>query len=898
MIFDSGKDVKILFFLLVFYCLLPAQSLHNRQIEKIFFRFNNSSEIKNTTKYKSLINIKEGKFYNANDVRESLQNLYKTGSFSQIEVKVEIQANGKLHVYFFTRNKYMIKTISVMQNIAEKKKGIKKAIFSLHENAYLEESKIASAIRELKDFLKQRGYNNSDIRYRLTKNKRKLIASLKFIVKNNELTRINNLTLSVSNPVFYQTMLRKFDQKYYIPVKFQKQLDKIRKNLQKKRYYFPEIVLKETYLDKKKSSVDLDISIKLGFRYIFIFRGIKRKMNLISTIWGKRVFEKWAEEESRARILHYLKNKGYLDARVDSDIQISDSIKTITFSVKKNKKYTLGNINFSGNRIFSDKKLKEIVKTDNLIYDRLFGLRSGNLSLDLEVIKLLYYFSGFPFSKITLKPEFHANRADIHFIIQEGEKTTVNSLRLKGNKSFQPARLLSLLKTRENQPYILQTLNQDIEKLKYFYHQNGFDDIQINLEISPGNSKSILIQINEGKSYRMWNLIIIGASNDQAKLIRKLFPLKKNAFFNQNRINQFKSELETSSIFSEFKVIKLKKTPDIIDVLIKVIPDYSKYYGFGIGWEDRKKFRGTLEYQERNIFKSYSTLSAILQIGFSEKRGVLSYDTPYFFNRNMNSSFRIWDEDEIYPSYKFSRFGIGESIIKKISPQSYIVSSLSWYRTKLTELSVTEEGLDRLNDPFDTTALSLSYVMEKRDDPFNPLQGDFFSTNLKIGLPFFEKDYSFFKFFWSYQKNIRLFKRSSLAFSIRNGFATGEMSITERFFAGGIHSFRGTKNDRLGPLDPETSESRGGNALFLFNFEATFPFFAFPIEDLYYSVFADVGNVFGAVREFSLNNLEKAVGFGIKYKTPFGPLRIDLAWNLNPEVADTFLIQIGIGNVF
>ena len=267
----------------------------------------------------------------------------------------------------------------------------------------------------------------------------------------------------------------------------------------------------------------------------------------------------------------------------------------------------------------------------------------------------------------------------------------------------------------------------------------------------------------------------------------------------------------------------------------------------------------------------------------------------------MSSSFKIWNENEEFPSYKFIRFGFGESIIKRLSANSYIFTSLSWYRTDLTKLRISESGVDRLEPPFDTTALTLSYVVERRDDPFNPSTGDFFSTDVKFGFPLFEKNYSFIKFKWSYQKNLKFLKQGNISFSVRNGFASGDMSITERFFAGGIHSFRGTYYDRLGPVEKVNDKiyPMGGNALVLLNFEVTFPVPIAPVSNLYYCLFADVGNVFEKVSDFDLRGLRRAVGFGVKYKTPLGPLKVTFAWNFGERKEERdFKILWGIGNVF
>ncbi|MCP5104028.1 MAG: BamA/TamA family outer membrane protein, partial [bacterium] len=153
------------------------------------------------------------------------------------------------------------------------------------------------------------------------------------------------------------------------------------------------------------------------------------------------------------------------------------------------------------------------------------------------------------------------------------------------------------------------------------------------------------------------------------------------------------------------------------------------------------------------------------------------------------------------------------------------------------------------------------------------------------------------------QKIFKLSKNGTLALSVRSGLADGNLSITERFFAGGVNTFRGTRIDHLGSLDPGTGKPLGGNALLLLNLEASFPIALIPSNDFYYAVFVDVGNVFDRVSHFRLDQLEKAVGFGLRFKTQLGPLRVDFAWNLEKKrpaerEEGNFRVHIGIGNVF
>jgi outer membrane protein insertion porin family len=216
------------------------------------------------------------------------------------------------------------------------------------------------------------------------------------------------------------------------------------------------------------------------------------------------------------------------------------------------------------------------------------------------------------------------------------------------------------------------------------------------------------------------------------------------------------------------------------------------------------------------------------------------------------------------------------------------------YKTNITE----KFGNPELLEEFSTSALSLLFVIENRDNPFNPTKGEFFSTTLKVALPLFSNTV-FYKFFWNYQNNWKFLKTGVFSFSVRNGFADGDLHISERFFAGGSHTFRGAPNDRLGPINTDYDQPRGGEAMILLNLEATFPLNIIPIDNLYYSVFLDVGNIYWDTKDFNIQKVEKALGFALKYKTPMGPLKIEFAWNFRGHNADRFFnLTIGIGNVF
>jgi len=101
--------------------------------------------------------------------------------------------------------------------------------------------------------------------------------------------------------------------------------------------------------------------------------------------------------------------------------------------------------------------------------------------------------------------------------------------------------------------------------------------------------------------------------------------------------------------------------------------------------------------------------------------------------------------------------------------------------------------------------------------------------------------------------------------------------------------------DLAGPLDPETNKPLGGNALVILNAELRIPV----RRNFAFAPFYDTGNVFARIRDVRLSGFSNTLGFGVRYKTPFGPLRVDVGFNLSPPTGlPSRQIFFTIGNPF
>jgi outer membrane protein assembly factor BamA len=293
-----------------------------------------------------------------------------------------------------------------------------------------------------------------------------------------------------------------------------------------------------------------------------------------------------------------------------------------------------------------------------------------------------------------------------------------------------------------------------------------------------------------------------------------------------------------------------------------------------------------------------SQLSFVTQFSLKETRAVAAWEDRYFFGLPVQISLNFWLERQERPSYGFDQRGISFSAVKAVGREWVSYTTLRWASTTLTFLNVEENQVDRQFYPFSATSISESLIRDRRDDAFNPERGSFFSAVLEWAYPLFGVESDFLKGYLKYQRFLPAFGRFSLALTARGGLAMGRMPIHERFFAGGANSFRGQPFDRLGPVDAESGMPVGGKALLLFNLELRFPLFP-TVPNLSGAVFYDKGKVFRERSDFDLAKLEDAIGVGFRYRTPLGPLRIDLGWNLNPpEGRKQPVIFVTIGNVF
>jgi outer membrane protein insertion porin family len=231
--------------------------------------------------------------------------------------------------------------------------------------------------------------------------------------------------------------------------------------------------------------------------------------------------------------------------------------------------------------------------------------------------------------------------------------------------------------------------------------------------------------------------------------------------------------------------------------------------------------------------------------------------------------------------------------------------------------------VDRVFPRFRLSAFSASAVRSTRDDAFEPTQGTLVSFDGTLAPRAIGSEVGFVKGSWQgfAYRRLPFLRGAVLAAGVRLGVGFGfeqivvnpdgqivvlaqELPASERFFAGGDTSIRGFALDQVGASNvlDQNGVSNGGNGLVIVNAEVRFPIWR--QKSLGGAVFVDTGNVFAKVSDMNLGELRSGAGFGIRWKSPVGPLRLDFAWKLNPIVfgngthENRFAWYITIGQAF
>ena len=665
-------------------------------------------------------------------------------------------------------------------------------------------------------------------------------------------------------------------------------------------------------------------------------------------------------QEGRQNLISYFQSKGFFDARVDTKSTVGTSGGAIVYTVSKGQRHKVQEVHIVGNRHLSDGDLSGHVKVEKAGMIPFFSHGSFSDQLvrtSAKNLEQIYQAEGFSSVKVT--PEIVKKGGNIvaNFRVEEGPQDIVEVLRLEGNRTVPENKLAPKgLKAVEGQPYSAKRVDDDRNQIIAQYLRMGYLSASFRAEAQKINGNphrlEVTYRIIEGPKVIVDSVVTLGGRRTKQSLIDQTVRLKTEAPMREDELLMAENRLYKLGIFDWAQIDPRRQitTQNEEDVLVKVHESRSNEIRYGFGFEvvnrggsipsgtvalpgipptglpegfrtSQKTFwgpRGTFEYTHRNFRGLGESITfAVLGARLIQRAG-FSYTDPFFagsyWSSNLSFSAERNSENPIFTS---GTEDAGFQVEKMLNAAGNKTLSLRYgYRhTSLTNLLIPDLALPE-DQNIHLSTLSAAYAYDTRDNPLDATKGKFHTLDLDLNMKAIGSSVNFARVRaqTAYYKEVGagIVWANSLRVGVAVPFANSRIPVSELFFSGGGSTLRGFPLNGAGPQrtvavcsdpnDPSTCSRiqvpDGGRELFIANSEFRFPL---PIKKgLGLVAFYDGGNVFHSVGFGGFgSSYTNTLGVGLRYKTPVGPVRVDIGHNFNaPPGVKATQIFITLGQAF
>ena len=629
--------------------------------------------------------------------------------------------------------------------------------------------------------------------------------------------------------------------------------------------------------------------------------------------------------------------KGYLDADLTFRLEtLPENKATVVFLVDEHTPVRIHDLIFEGNRAFSARQLKEVMKTkESWFLSWITGagtLDRDVLKTDTERLTAFYYDHGYIDVRID-EPSIQRDKEGLSVAlkIEEGEVYSFGPVELAGDLPPDTEYLTKALEARPGDKFRPSKLREDINKISDFYGDEGYAFVNVAPETyidQRAKQVNVTYRINRGPEVQIDRIEISGNTKTRDKVIRRELELEEQGRFSGSRLRRSQERLRRLGFFEDVNITTRKaEREDRLDLIVDVKEASTGSFSAGAGISSGENFLFNLRLSEINLFGRGQRLTLNADFGQIRRNLSLSFTEPYFLDTQLSAGIDAFNWELIFD--EFTRGGTGGSI-----RTLYPFAALGWYQLWGIPLLDTRLGLEyrleqaEISDVSRTAAtviqaeagksLTSSIIprifRDTRNHPFDPTGGSLQDLSIEIaglgGDSHFIKAESRARWYLPFWKSPLL---GTFVFSTgwTLGYGLGysgqkELPLFERYFPGGINSVRGFKARSLGPHVPVFEQQKaddddcplgagkcaqllrndavGGSQELIFNNEIIFPI----VESLGLKgvVFFDAGEAYRATDGIDFGDMRIAVGAGVRWLSPIGPLRIEVGFPLNPRVGD------------
>jgi outer membrane protein insertion porin family len=432
-------------------------------------------------------------------------------------------------------------------------------------------------------------------------------------------------------------------------------------------------------------------------------------------------------------------------------------------------------------------------------------------------------------------------------------------------------------------------LRESVEGIRGLYSSIGRASAEVNPitgQDPVARKVNLTLEITEGPEVFVERINISGNVRSQEKILRREIPMAEGDLFTSQKLDRARQRLVNLGYFETVRATTAPgSAKDKIAVNIEVTERPTGLFSLGGGYSSADGFLGLIDLSQRNFLGKGWEVSLRLRGGARTQQGVVSFTEPWLFDRPLSAGFDLFNSRRVFLDFTVDSLGGDFRLSHPFLEfwRAHLTYRLS--RDKISDVSVLASSVLRNEEGSTVTSLIGGAVTrDTRDNVFVTTKGGLLS--LATDVAGIGGDNRFLKTIGSVSYFHPVFWGTVLSGRVEAGYGFGlgdrDLPLFERFFLGGPNSIRGRKARQISPTDASGTRI-GGTSEVLFNLEHIIPI-GFGIR---LATFFDAGNAYGFTKDFDPTDTREAAGVGVRWQSPFGPIRLDWGYNLDRQKGES-----------
>src|SRR6266576_923933 len=654
------------------------------------------------------------------------------------------------------------------------------------------------------------------------------------------------------------------------------------------------------------------------------------------------VYTRTRVQNDAKRILDLYRRRGRFGASVEPKvIQLSENRVDLVFEINEGEFTGVRSINFVGSRKFSDSKLRGVLQTKENRWYRFLSTDDSydpdRLTYDRELLRKFYLSEGYAdFRVVSVVAESITknNGFIVTFTLDEGERYRFGKIDVNIKIKDLPAEaVLPLLTVHTGDWYDAEAVEKSISVLTDALGNRGYAFVEIKPNVTRNredHTVDITFDVQEGPQVYVERVDIVGNVRTLDKVVRREFQLVEGDAFNSPKMQRSQQRIKNLGFFKKVEVTNSPgSAPDRTVVTAEVEEQSTGELSLGIGFSTTDGPLADVNIRERNFLGRGQDLRLGAVVSLRSQQVDLSFTEPYFLDKNIAAGIDIF-EIKTSPTANFfsgvtppyQQFSYGGALRTGYQITENLRQTLKYTgrSDNITNLQSNTSLFIVLQAGVHTTSeVGQVLLYDRRDDRLEPTSGFYASVGNDFAGVGFGVDYVRNKVNAGYYYSV--FPEWVLSVTGEAGYIFGwngqNVLIQDRFFVGG-DNLRGFQSAGIGPRDSVSGDALGGQKYYLGSVTLGVPLGRPKEWGVSGRVLTDFGTLYhmqrtnivlppallastGGIQPLVEQSpaLPASAGVGVSWKSPVGPIRLDIAYPIKKEPFDkTQLFRVSFGTRF